>query len=74
MGTAAFLTHLPRVGSSAVPDTAARNGECLKLSPEREGWCLRRLDGTPAFRAAGMSARQACLQFAHSEGVLTLLS
>ena len=46
----------------------------LKLVPSEDGWSLVRGDGALAFRAAGRSARQACLEHAATRGVLAVLS
>jgi hypothetical protein len=53
--------------------TDARAGSWLKLLPFDGGWSLRRPDGELVFAAAGPTARQACLELARVEGVLTLL-
>jgi hypothetical protein len=46
----------------------------LRLVASGDGWSLVSLDGEPVFSADGLHGRWCCLEFAHTRGVVALVS
>jgi hypothetical protein len=46
----------------------------LRLAASGDGWSLVSPDGEPVFSAGGPRGRWCCLEFAHSRGVVALVS
>jgi hypothetical protein len=46
----------------------------LRLVASGGGWSLVSLEGEPVFSADGLCGRRCCLEFAHSRGVVALVS
>jgi hypothetical protein len=46
----------------------------LRLVASGDGWSLVSLDGEPVFSADGLRGRWCCLEFAHTRGVVALVS
>jgi hypothetical protein len=46
----------------------------LRLLASGDGWSLVSLEGEPVFSAAGLRGRWRCLEFAHHNGVVALVS
>lgn len=46
----------------------------LRLVASGDGWSLVSLDGEPVFSADGLRGRRCCLEFAHTRGVVALVS
>jgi hypothetical protein len=46
----------------------------LRLVASGDGWSLVSLEGEPVFSADGLRGRWSCLEFAHSRGVVALVS
>ena len=58
---------------SALTANTRANGR-LRLLASGDGWSLVSPDGHLVFRALGIHGRRRCLEYAHSEGVLAILS
>jgi hypothetical protein len=74
VSTTTFPSNLTGIRLLRASASKARAGAWLKLEPFDGGWALRRPDGELVSAVAGPSGRQACLELAHAQGVLTLLS
>jgi hypothetical protein len=73
VSTIAFRPRPSSIHSLRAFEADAGVAARLKLAPAGAGWCLQLPDGRLVFEAQGASGRQACLEFAHSAGVLALL-
>jgi hypothetical protein len=58
----------------SVRTTTTRASGRLRLLASGDGWSLVSPDGHLVFQALGIHGRRRCLEYAHSEGVLAVLS
>ena len=74
VSTTTFPSNLTGIRPLRGSASEATAGAWLKLEPFDGGWALRRPDGEVVCAQDGPSGRQACLELAQAQGVLTLLS
>jgi hypothetical protein len=71
------LTHNSTAHRRHPPSARATNTHAnarLRLLASGDGWSLIGPDGHLVFQALGIQGRRRCLEYAHSEGVLAILS